>query len=88
MIYTTQTGEVFDTEKDFSSEERHVLQKLFIWQEMAASVAEFRRKKEEALQAGWNNSGPLKASRALQTLTADLEAQVVRRLRENQAQEK
>ena len=42
MIYTTQKGEAFDLEKDFSSPERHVLQKLLIWKDMAASVDEFR----------------------------------------------
>jgi len=81
MIYTTRDGETFDLETNFSSPERHILQKLLIWQEMAESVAEFRRKKEEALLAGWNNSGPLKASQALQRLTADLEEKVARRLK-------
>lgn len=81
MLYTTQKGEVFNTEKDFSSPERHVLQKLFIWREMATSVEEFRGENEKALRAGWNNSGPLKPSPALQSITRDLEAQVARRLR-------
>ncbi len=80
MIYTTRTGETFDLEKDFSSPERHILQKLLLWQELAASVEEFRAKKEEALRKGWGDSGPVPESRALKSLTQDLEAQVARRL--------
>ncbi|MHB8066617.1 MAG: hypothetical protein ACYDIC_01810 [Desulfobaccales bacterium] len=80
MIYTTQKGESFDLEKDFSSPERHILQKLLLWKDLAASVEEFRRKKQEALHKGWGDSGPVPASRNLQVLTQDLEAQVARRL--------
>jgi hypothetical protein len=76
MIYTTQRGETFDLEKDFSSPERHVLQKLFIWKDMAASVEAFRLKKQEALQKGWGDSGPIPASRNLDSITRDFEAQV------------
>ncbi len=81
MIYTTQTGETFDLEKDFSSAERHVLQKLLLWRDLAASREEFRQKKQEALQKGWGDSGPVPESRALRRLTQDLEEQVARRLR-------
>ena len=80
MLYTTQRGEAFDTEKDFSSPERHVLQKLFIWRDMAASVEEFRTKKQEALRQGWGDSGPLQEGHALKSLTRDLEEQVARRI--------
>jgi hypothetical protein len=41
------SGESFDTERDFADAERHLLQKLFIWKEMASSTAEFRKKKED-----------------------------------------
>ncbi|MFZ2089793.1 MAG: hypothetical protein WAU47_14580 [Desulfobaccales bacterium] len=81
MLHTTLKGEAFDLEKDFSSPERHILQKLFIWQEMAASVEEFRRKKAEALLAGWNNSGPIREGRALERLTQDMEERVALRLK-------
>ena len=81
MRYTTEKGETFDLEKDFSSPERHVLQKLLIWQEMATSIEVFRRKKAEALLSGWNNSGPILEGRALTCVTQDLEARVARRLR-------
>ena len=80
MRYTTEKGETFDLEEDFSSPERHILQKLLLWQEMAASVEVFRRQKAAALLAGWNNSGPIKEGRALRSVTEDLEARVARRL--------
>lgn len=80
MLYTTQKGESFDLEKDFSGPERHILQKLLLWRDLAASVEEFRRKKKEALAKGWGDSGPVPGSRNLQVLTQDLEAQVARRL--------
>jgi hypothetical protein len=76
MIYTTNSGEFFDTERDFSDAERHILQKLFIWKEMASSAADFRKKKEEALRTGWNNSGPIPESPAMKSITKDLEEQV------------
>ncbi len=80
MRYTTEKGETFDLEEDFSSPERHILQKLLLWQEMATSVETFRRKKAEALAAGWNNSGPVREGRALRSVIEDLEARVARRL--------
>jgi hypothetical protein len=81
MIYTTQRGESFDLEKDFSSPERHILQKLFIWKDMAASVEEFRLKKQEAMAKGWGDSGPVQESRNLKSITRDFEAQVALRIR-------
>lgn len=84
MIYTTQKGETFDLEKDFSSAERHILQKLLLWKDLAASLEEFRTKKREALLKGWGDSGPVQESRSLQNLTRDLEEQLARRLRAEQ----
>jgi hypothetical protein len=81
MLYTTEKGETFDLENDFSSPERHILQKLLLWQEMATSVEVFRQKKAEALEAGWNNSGPIKASPALECITQDLEKRLAQRLK-------
>lgn len=81
MIYTTQKGETFDLEKDFSSPERHILQKLLIWKDMAASVEVFRQKKQEALRKGWGDSGPVPESRNLERITRDFEAQVALRVR-------
>ena len=45
MIITMNGGKAFDTEKDLTAPERHVLQKLFAWQDMADSVEQFREKK-------------------------------------------
>lgn len=82
MIVTTKNGESFDTQSDLSAPERHILQKMFLWKSMASSLDEFKRKKEEALQKGWNQSGPVAASRALEVILGDLEAKVIQRLLE------
>ena len=74
--YTTKRGESFDIERDFSDAERHILQKLFIWKELASGPEEFRKKKKEALRSGWNNSGPIAESPAMKRITKDLEEQV------------
>lgn len=78
MIITT-TGEKIDT-ATLSSEERHILQKLFAWKSLVDSVALFREKKKDALKAGWNNSGPVSESRALSLVMVHLETQVRLRL--------
>ena len=81
MIVTTSGGRAFDTQKDLTAPERHVLQKLFAWQDMAESVEQFREKKEEALQKGWNNSGPIKSSVTLKLIVKHMENKVVNRLK-------
>ena len=73
MIITTQNGKSFDTDKDLSAPERHILQKLFAWESMASSLEQFREKKETALLKGWNNSGPINESMALRTIIEDME---------------
>jgi hypothetical protein len=80
MIYTTQRGEAFDLEKDFSSPERHILQKLLLWKDMAVSVEEFWLKKQEALAKGWGDSGPIPESRNLQSITRDFAELVALRI--------
>ncbi len=80
MIYTTKTGESFDLERDFASAERHVLQKLLLWKDLAGSVEEFRGKKQEALKQGWGGSGAIIESRGLKSLLKDFEEQVAKRL--------
>ena len=80
MITTTKSGVAIDTGKDLSAPERHILQKLLLWKDLAASVEEFRGKKEQALQDGWNNSGPIRESRALSSIVRDLEEKVAQRL--------
>jgi len=73
MIFTTSNGKSFDTDKDLSAPERHILQKLFAWESMVTSLEQFGEKKEMALLKGWNNSGPIDESLALNTIINDLE---------------
>ncbi len=82
MMITTKSGRSFDTERDLNAPERHILQKLFIWQSMAESLEQFRQKKREAFAKGWNNSGPIAESEAMRMIIADLERKVILRLRE------
>ena len=82
MILTTKSGRSFDTERDLTAPERHILQKLMIWESMASSVAEFRQKKEDAMMKGWNNSGPIRESEAMKTIVDEMEGRVILRLRE------
>jgi hypothetical protein len=82
MIITTRNGRSFNTDTDLTAEERHILQKLIIWKSMASSVDQFRQKREEAILKGWNNSGPVQESEALKAIIADMEEQVILRLRE------
>ncbi len=80
MIITTGDGQSFDTEKDLEPAERHVLQKLFLWESMAASLGEFKEKTDTALRRGWNRSGPIDGSSALRSIVRDLETRVSKRL--------
>jgi hypothetical protein len=82
MVLTLGNGKSFDTETDLTAQERHVLQKLFLWKSMASSVGEFRKKKEEALQKGWNLSGAIHESDALRAIIGDLEEKVILRLQQ------
>ncbi len=83
MIITTKNGQTFDTNRDLTAAERHILQKLFLWESMASSVQEFREKKKEALLKGWNNSGPVKQVGSLQKIVRHLEAKVSLRLKKS-----
>jgi hypothetical protein len=80
MIITLLNGQSLDTERDLTAAERHILQKLMIWEEMARSIEEFREKRTKALQLGWNNSGPIPESKAVRMVIEDLETKVVARL--------
>ncbi len=79
MIIRTQTGREYDTDLDLGPAERHVLQKLFLWEPMVASLEEFREKKVEALSKGWNDSGPVSTGPALGEIITEMEARVSRR---------
>ena len=80
MIIKTDDGKSFDTETDLTAPERHILQKLFLWESMASSLFEFRVKKDEALLKGWNNSGQIRESPALRSIVGDMEKRVLKRL--------
>lgn len=82
MLFRTRDGREFDTERDLTPPERHVLQKLFLWEKMVSSLDEFREKRTQALNKGWNNSGPLDESPALKSIIKELEKRVIERLRE------
>lgn len=81
MIITTKDGKSFDTETDLTAPERHILQKLFLWESMASTLDQFREKKAQALLRGWNNSGPIQESPALKLIIQDLERKVSVRLK-------
>lgn len=80
MIIHIDNNTEIDTDLDLSSAERHVVQKLFGWKSMVSSVAQFREKKKSALQVGWNNSGPMRESRALALVAQQLEKELHFRL--------
>ena len=81
MIINIYDGTSIDTVKDLGAEERHIVQKLFAWETMVESVAQFRELKKKALADGWNNSGPVRESRALSLVANDLEIRIRRRLK-------
>jgi len=81
VIITTSDGKSFDTETDLTAPERHILQKLFLWESMASSLDQFREKKKQALFKGWNNSGPIKEGPTLGLIIKDLERKVSVRLK-------
>lgn len=80
MIITLRNGQSIDTSTDLDAVERHVLQKLFLWENMSKSLEEFRAKTSQALKTGWNNSGPVSGSRNLRLIIQDLEKKVKERL--------
>ncbi len=80
MILTTKDGTSFDTDRDLTAPERHILQKLIMWVSLATSVDQFREKINKAMFDGWNNSGPIAKSRAMIVILAELEERVALRL--------
>jgi len=80
MIITTKSGKSFDTDTDLTAPERHILQKLFLWESLASSLDEFREKKAQSLSTGWNHSGPVQETPALKCIVDDLEKRVLERL--------
>jgi hypothetical protein len=80
MIIRTDSGQTIDT-ADLSPEERHVIQKLMAWMTLVDSMEQFSQKKQQALAAGWNDSGPVRETRALSQVIRHLEKQVRQRLK-------
>lgn len=80
MIIKTKNGKGFDTDRDLTAPERHILQKLFAWEAMSESVLQFREKKKKALYDGWNGSGPVAPGPALKAICKDMEKKVATRL--------
>lgn len=87
MIITTSKGTSYDTETDLTAPERHILQKLFLWESMVSTTREFRERTQEALRKGWNQSGPVRESVALKAIVRDLESKVARRLERETVQQ-
>lgn len=84
MIIRLDTGKTIDTARDLSPEERHILQKLMAWKDVATSLAQFREIKDRAMEMGWNNSGPVKETRTLKMIRVFLEKNLIQRLRQNE----
>jgi hypothetical protein len=80
MIINTVDGKTIDTETDLTAEERHVLQKLFLWESLAESIEQFREEKKNALLRGWNCSGEISESPALRSIINHLEKKLISRL--------
>jgi hypothetical protein len=83
MIITTRNGTSFDTDRDLTAPERHIVQKLFAWEPLVTCLEQFRQKKEDALRKGWNNSGPVTESVALRIIIQDIEKRVKERFEVN-----
>ncbi len=81
MIIETNNGKRFHTDRDLTAPERHILQKLFLWESMAESIEQFREKKEKALKTGWNGSGPVSAGPALKAICRNMENNLTARLK-------
>jgi hypothetical protein len=84
MIITTSEGQSFDTQKDLTATERHILQKLLLWESMASTVEEFDRKRDLALEKGWNQSGPVDESPSMKCIVTELRRRLTHRLVERQ----
>ena len=82
MIIQLSKWEVIDT-ADLTPAERHILQKLILWESSVDSQKAFQEKIKSALEAGWNDSGPVSRSRNLDRIIDHLEGRVSRRLKDD-----
>lgn len=80
MIFHVANNQTIDTDTDLRPEERHILQKLLCWKQMADSIDQFRQKKESAFDVGWNNSGPVRERKVMTQIIEQLESEIRERL--------
>lgn len=80
MIIPIDNNRDVDTDRELSSEERHVLQKLLCYKAIVESVDEFRLHKKKAYSVGWNSSGPITESPALALIVQQMEKDLINRL--------
>jgi hypothetical protein len=80
MIIKTSSGNSFDTERDLTAAERHIVQKLLAWESLVTSREQFRQKKAGALLGGWEDSGPVAEGFALRDIIKDIEKRVEKRV--------
>ncbi|MGB3223776.1 MAG: hypothetical protein WBB23_13315 [Desulforhopalus sp.] len=80
MIISLADNSEIDTERDLSSAEKHILQKLLCYKVFVGSVAEFRQKKETAFRVGWNDSGSVRESTIMAKVVEQLETELRLRL--------
>ena len=66
---------------DLSSEERHIIQKLLCWKIIVDSMEHFKEKTALSLATGWNNSGPVSASKGLSQVIEQMEREILVRLK-------
>lgn len=67
--------------RNLSSEERHILQKLFAWKDVATSLTQFKTIKDRAMKMGWNDSGPVRERQVLKNIIQHLEKELILRLK-------
>ena len=79
MIIECSNGKQVDT-RTLSPAERHVIQKLLAWHSLAESLVFFREKTRAALETGWDGTGPVRMTRALEQVIKTLEADLVKRI--------
>ena len=67
---------------DLCSEEKHIIQKLLCWKVIVNSMEHFKEKTALSLATGWNNSGPVTASKGLTQVIEQMERELLVRLKE------
>ena len=80
MIITLSSGRRIDPERELNAEERHIVQKLYAWADVIDSISAFREKRKQAIDAGWNGSGPVAQRDLMARILDDLEKTVEHRL--------